>query len=637
MCGLVGFWECVPRSRDESYHILDSMTDALRHRGPDDRGIWFDEQQGMGLGHRRLSIIDLSQSGHQPMCSHSDCSFISYNGEIYNTQELKSTLGTRINWRGGSDTEVLLECLDRWGVEQTLPQLNGMFAFAFWNRSEQTLTLVRDRLGIKPLYYQISTQRVLFSSELKGMTSHPNYDDELNRQAVGMFLRHSYIPSPCSIDQKTCKLRPGHCLTIRKTKAGFQWKEECWWNLSNIIESQAEDRCSSSEEEVSLELQHLIADAAQKRLVSDVPVGAFLSGGIDSSTLVGLLSQNASAPLRTFTIGFHEQDYNEAVTARKIARHFQTDHVEQYVSAEMSQQVIPELPLLYDEPFADLSQIPTYLVSRLARESVTVALSGDGGDELFGGYQRYRTHDRIWKQIGWLPRSLRVTLGKILKKISVWGGKGTLFRKGRLLGMAMQSRDGMELYDRLHRHWKMSSEVAMGIEEPPPFSSDFPCSPKGIAYIEQMMWRDSLTYLPDDILTKVDRASMAVGLEVRVPLLDHRIVEKVWGWPQHLKLEANQTKKPLRRILATLVPGSILNAKKQGFGVPMGDWLKGPLRDWAESLISEDRLKREGIFHPIPIRAKWEEHLDGKADWHYYLWDVLMFQLWYEARKSSQV
>ncbi len=603
------------------------MAASLAHRGPDDCGVWIDAPAGLGLGHRRLAIFDLSPTGRQPM--HSSCGrfTIVYNGEIYNHRELRDELQSRgCTFRGTSDTEVLLEAVAHWGLKETLGRANGMFAFALWDRNERTLTLARDRIGIKPLYYGWAGKTFLFASELKALRRHPQFEPVIDRSALALLLEHSYIPAPTSIYQDVNKLPAGTTLTVASDGAPDGPRPIPYWSLGKIAERGRHEPFSGTGAEAVDALEELLRDAVRIRTRADVPLGAFLSGGIDSSTVVALMQAQDAQPVKAFTIGFDVPEYDESGHAASIAAHLGVEHFQHRVTAAEAQAVIPQLPTLYDEPFADSSQIPTYLVSRLAREHVTVSLSGDGGDELFGGYNRYDHIGRIWKKIAWLPLPLRKPAARILQATRSLRGKPGK-EKGVWTGV-LEARTAGRLYHFLNRHWRFPENVVLGGHPQSTLLSQFESRPDRDSFLEEMMFVDTLTYLPECILTKVDRASMGVSLEARVPLLDHRVVEFAWSLPAQRKVVAGADKWPLRELLARHVPTHVFDRPKVGFGVPIDSWLRGPLRDWAEDLLSEERLAREGYLNPAPIREKWSQHLAGEYDWHYLLWDVLMFEAW---------
>ncbi len=660
MCGIAGLIDIRRQLGGEDLRAVAlSMSHALRHRGPDDGGTWIDAENGVAFGHRRLSIIDLSPAGHQPMTSHDGRHVICYNGEIYNFRDLRGELEAGgAPFRGHSDTEVLLAAVDAWGVAGALKRCNGMFAFALWDQAERTLILARDRLGEKPLYFGWDGGAFLFGSEMSALAAWRGFAPEIDRGALALSLRHNYIPAPYSIYKGIYKLPPA---TILRLTPGLQDRDpgletlarhfEPFWSAREVAEQGSTEPFSGTDAEAVEALDTCLRAAVDSRTVSDVPLGAFLSGGIDSSTVVALMQAQSARPVKTFSIGFHEAGFNEAEHAKAVAAHLGTDHTELYVTPREAQDVIPSLPELYDEPFADSSQIPTFLVSQLARGKVTVSLSGDGGDELFGGYNRYFWAETIWRKVGWLPAPGRHALSKFLTCASpaTWqrlfdmadpimpgrlrqqrGGE-KLYKLARIL-----STNGQEaLYMRLLSHWNEPSNVVLESEEPRTILTDPARWARLESFTARMMYLDTVNYLPDDILTKVDRASMAVGLEARVPLLDHRVVEFAWRLPMHMKVRDGQGKWVLRQVLERYVPRKLFERPKMGFGVPIDLWLRGPLRDWAEALLDESRLRREGFFDPAPIRRLWAEHLSGRANWQYDLWDVLVFQAWHEAQKRK--
>lgn len=623
------------------------MARRIEARGPDDAGVWVDKASGISLAHRRLSIIDLSPAGHQPMVSPCGRFVLVYNGEIYNHVDLRAKLeaeGGHFDWHGHSDTETLLAALRHWGVEEALQRLNGMFAFALWNVQERLLFLARDRMGEKPLYYGRSDGTFLFGSELKALAAHPDWKGEIDREALTLFLRHNYVPAPWSIYQDIRKLPAAHFVIVRE-RGRTIGEPQCYWNLSEVAERGATDACSESGE-LTDTLDELLRDSVRLRMEADVPLGAFLSGGIDSSTVVALMQAQSSRPVNTFSIGFYEASYNEAKHAKVVARHLGTDHTELYVTPEEAMAVIPKLPDIYDEPFSDSSQIPTFLVSRLARQHVTVCLSGDGADELFCGYSRYLLGYRVWQKLRLLPPVARKSLSwacdhapghgldriqrMLPKRFQLSSLADRLPKFAEVLG----HREGNLFYRELVSHWKQPDQIVRGGHEPETLlchSAQLPVLP-GLR--ERMMYLDMITYLPDNILVKVDRASMAVSLEARVPLLDHRIVEFALRVPTEYKYGKGKGKWLLRQVLYRYVPRKLIERPKMGFGVPIEHWLRGPLREWAEALLEEKRLREEGFFDPMPIRRIWSEHLSGQRRWHYYLWDVLMFQAWLENKKQ---
>jgi asparagine synthase (glutamine-hydrolysing) len=623
------------------------MARRIQHRGPDDAGVWLNEEGDLALAHQRLAIIDLTPAGHQPMISPCGRFTLVYNGEIYNHQDLRAELedeGGHFDWCGHSDTETLLAALRHWGVEGALQRLNGMFAFALWDNAKRNLFLARDRMGEKPLYYGCSGGSFLFGSELKSLVAHPHWQGDIDRNALTLYMRHNYVPAPWSIYQGISKLPPAHFVVVRDS--GQEVSEpQRYWDLGQIAESGAAGAKGTPEELVD-ELDGLLRDAVFRRMAADVPLGAFLSGGFDSTVVAALMQAQSAQPVKTFTIGFHEKDYNEAEHAMAVARHLGTDHTEFYVSPEEAVAVIPRLPAIWDEPFSDSSQIPTLLVSELARKHVTVSLSGDGGDELFFGYKRYTQGYQLWRTLRLFPLPLRQVLGRLMQAVP----GAQLERLVRLLPKRLQvphladrlpklaevikENSGESYYQRLVSHWKDPAAVVRGGVEPDTLFDTPERLPKLPGLRERMMYLDSLTYLPDDILTKVDRASMAVSLEARVPLLDHRVVEFAWRVPTSLKYRDGKGKWLLREVLYRYVPRELMERPKMGFGVPIEHWLRGSLREWGEELLGEKRLQEEGLFDPAPIRKMWHEHVTGKRRWHYYLWDVLMFQAWLEHWKQ---
>lgn len=657
MCGFVGFLGGVPPYDGAGdMDVLRRMNDTIAHRGPDDAGYWHDTDCRIGLGHRRLSIIDLSPAGHQPMQSASCRYMIAFNGEIYNHLLLREQLesgGRAPVWRGHADTETLLAGFDAWGIQGTIGRAIGMFAFAVWDRETSTLTLARDRIGEKPLYYgwQGNGSRAVFvfGSELKALRAHPSFEQKINRGALSLQLRHNYIPAPYSIYEGIAKLQPGSLLTVSLKQR--EPKVTRYWSGFEATESGVANPFAGTAEQAVDELEILLKDAVRQQMMADVPLGAFLSGGIDSSTVVALMQVQSSRPVKTFSIGFHEEGYNEAEHAKAVAKHLGTEHTELYVTAGQAMAVIPRLPTLYDEPFSDSSQIPTFLVSQLARQHVTVSLSGDAGDELFCGYNRYQMTANLWSKMSAGPLPLRRLAAKGLTSVSPqsWNKlagavESLLPRSLRFANVGdklhkgagvLDSQSVDALYSRLASHWQVPAAVVVDGYEPPTLLSSAAHIGSGLDNVQRMMALDMLTYLPDDILVKVDRAAMGVSLETRVPFLDHRVVEFAWRLPQSVKLRDGQTKWALRQVLYRHVPRALIERPKMGFGVPIGDWLRGPLQEWAESLLDQSRLKNDGFFHVEAIRGKWREHLSGQRNWQYHLWDVLMFQAWLQHQEAS--
>ncbi len=629
MCGVAGLFDPARRQSDHALRaIAAGMGQALAHRGPDDQDQWVDASAGIGLAHQRLAIIDLTSGGRQPMTSSGGQHVLVFNGEIYNHLQLRQELATTgVSFRGHSDTETLVEAIACWGLEATLARTNGMFALAVWDVAARRLLLARDRLGIKPLYYGWLGEQFVFGSELKALAAHPAFDAVIDRDALCSLLQHSYVAGPHSIYRGISKLQPGHCLTVDANDTPSTPTSTSYWSVKDVAQRGVTDCFTGTSDEAVEQLDRLLAEAVRMRLMADVPLGAFLSGGVDSSAIVALMQRQLDHPVRTFSIGFEEPRYDEAKYARSVAQHLGTEHTELMVTSAEARDVIPRLPALYDEPFADSSQIPTFLVAQLAREHVTVALSGDGGDELFGGYDRYSFIANLWRNIGWLPRGVRRGVAPLLRAAGCLPGRRG--RQCRTLATMIGAASGRHLYRDAHTHWKNPASVVIGGDVPDSQFQHCENWARRDHLTEELMAIDFETYLPDDILTKVDRASMGVGLEARVPLLDHRVVEFAWSLPFEMKVRAGQTKWPLRRVLDRYVPRTLIERPKVGFGVPLDTWLRGPLRDWAEDLLSESRLRRDAFFHPAPVREKWQQHLDGTHDWHYYLWDILMFQAWY--------
>ncbi len=654
MCGFVGFLSSKQVSHAEATQaLLERMADAISHRGPDSVGYWSAAAHNIGLAHRRLAIIDLSHAGAQPMTSVSGRYVIAFNGEIYNHATLRADLGGV--WRSQSDTEALLAGFDAWGIQATVAKCIGMFAFAVWDTHTLTLSLGRDRLGEKPLYYGWQGHGdgavFLFGSELKALKKHPAFEADIDRDALCLFMRHSYIPAPYSIYQGIAKLEPGCLLTVSAAQPSPVIQR--YWSPVQVAQAGVTAPFAGTPTQAVDTLEELLKSAVQQQMVADVPLGAFLSGGIDSSTVVALMQAQSDLPVKTFTIGFIEESYNEAVHAKAVAQHLGTDHTELYVSPQQALDVIPKLPHLYCEPFADSSQIPTFLVSQLARQQVTVSLSGDAGDELFGGYNRYVLADKLWRRLSAVPVAGRRCAAHGIRAVSpsTWNAMAKplqavlphSLRQANLGDKLHKAADVIaapsldRLYLGLVSQWADPTSVVIGGTEPPTQLTGLAPDLQGLDDIQRMMVLDTLTYLPDDILTKIDRAGMGVSLEGRVPFLDHRVVEFAWKLPQNLKLRDGLGKWVLREVLYRYVPKALIERPKMGFGVPIGDWLRGPLHDWAEDLLAEDRLQREGFFHPAPIRQKWAEHLSGLRNWQHQLWPVLMFSAWLQDQDSIKM
>jgi asparagine synthase (glutamine-hydrolysing) len=630
MCGITGCLSVT--AQGDIGPILRRMTDTVAHRGPDDAGHWVDASRGIGLGHRRLSIVELSPLGHQPMMSACGRYVLVFNGEIYNHLALRPDLGS-LPWRGHADTETLLGCFTRHGVEASLPRLVGMFAFAVWDRHEAVLTLARDRLGEKPLYFgwqgQGGQAAFVFGSELKALRAHPAFQGDIDRDALCQLLRHDCIAAPHSIYRGIRKLEPGCSMTVSLSRPEPQIR--AYWSLAEVARRGATtDRFAGSPADAVDALAALLTRAVAEQSVADVPLGAFLSGGIDSSTVVALMQAQSRRPVRTFAIGFHEPAYDEAAYAAAVARHLGTEHTELYVSADQAMAVIPRLPALYDEPFGDSSQIPTFLVSQLARQHVSVSLSGDAGDELFCGYPRYLASARRWRQVSALPAPLRRCLAAGLAALPA--GLARHARWQRALAL-LRCATPEEVYGVVTSHWLDPAAVVLGGREPPARLADVSAL-SALDGVSRTMALDLLGYLPDDILTKLDRASMAVSLETRVPFLDHRVVEFACTLPLAYKLRGGQAKWPLRQVLQRYVPAGLVERPKMGFALPLDGWLRGPLRAWAESLLDESALRREGYLDASAVRSAWQQHLAGGVNRQHELWNILMFQAWRRANTA---
>ncbi|MHB8486129.1 MAG: asparagine synthase (glutamine-hydrolyzing) [Candidatus Acidiferrales bacterium] len=652
MCGIAGFLNVDGMQTAEALGAAaQTMARTLRHRGPDDEGVWVDSSSGIALAHRRLSILDLSPAGHQPMISESGRYVISYNGEIYNFLELRRKLehetGAKLRLRGSSDTEVMLACFERWGVEESLVQWNGMFAFAVWDRKKKALFLARDRFGEKPLYYARMGRSFLFASELKALRAHPDFSGEIDRDALALYLRYNCIPAPRTIFRGVWKLPPGTWTCVTRDEHENP-SAIPYWSLRETVERSMANPFRGTGEEAAAELESLLRDAVKIRMLADVPVGVFLSGGIDSSLVAALMQAEGPRPVRSFSIGISESAYDESRDARDVARHLGTEHCEFRVTPAEALATIPDLASVYDEPFADSSQIPTLLLAKLARQFVTVGLSGDGGDEMFGGYNRHVWSGRLATAIRVTPAFSRRLTGAAIRRVSTesWDRWFEWLRpvlppklrhrvpgcKLHKLADVLAAPDPVSAYQRLVSHWRNPSEVVVGASE---ISRNFSESPQGLNYAEKMMFFDAKTYLPDDILVKVDRATMAASLEARVPYLDPRVVEFAWRLGFASKIRRGEGKIPLRSILYRHVPRDLVDRPKFGFGIPLDSWLRGPLREWAEALLDEKRLRNEGYFDPLPIRRIWTDHLAGQGAWQYHLWDILMFEEWLEKNGTA--
>lgn len=645
MCGLAGFLN----RQAPNGALAVAMANALSHRGPDSCGLWCDPEAGLALAHRRLAILDVSPAGAQPMLSTCGKYIIALNGEIYNHLDLRREINGRsvasIPWRGHSDTETLLEGIAMWGVEEALRRCVGMFAIALWDRSRRELVLARDRMGEKPLYFGWQGDSFVFGSELKALAAHPAWRGEVDRDALTLFMRYGYVPLPYSIWRGVRKLLPGSYLKIPgDAQVGVSPAPTFYWRARDAavagIRADLDDLAAA--DELDGQLRRSVAG----QMVADVPLGAFLSGGVDSSAIVALMQVQSARPVRTFSIGFAESDYDEAAHAKAVAEHLGTDHTELYVAPEDALAIIPRLPEMFDEPFGDSSQIPTHLVAAMARRHVTVSLSGDGGDEVFGGYNRYSWGREVWRRAAPLPRTLRYGMGRVVTAVSpaTWDRIGGMLPPGmrqptlgdrlhKLAGV-IDVNDTDELYRRLVSTHRDPARLVIGGRESPIWADEeaaaFAMHPRGGDFTERMMFHDLVGYMADDILTKVDRAAMACSLETRVPFLDHRLVEFAWSLPLHMKIRHGRGKWLLRQVLYRYVPERLIERPKQGFGIPLDSWLRGPLRDWAEALLDEARLRDEGFLEARQVRVRWAEHCSGRRNWQHWLWNVLMFQAWRE-------
>ena len=634
MCGITGFYN-LNKTQEQSTQIITKMLDAIVHRGPDDCGIW--QQGGLTLGHRRLSIHDLTKAGHQPMHSVDNRFTIVFNGEIYNFEELRIELGVT-QWRGHSDTEVMLAAISIWGIKKALEKFNGMFAFALWDAKEETLTLARDRFGEKPLYYYHHNGVFAFASEIKSLEADPELELTIDRSALTHQLETAYIPAPLSIYTHVKKLQPGGVLTF-SVKQGV---DVCsYWVLAEQI-SKAKQNMFSCEQEAVEVLEDTLKKAVKLRMAADVPLGGFLSGGVDSSLILALMQCQSDRPVNSFSIGFDVPGYNEAEYAKEVANYLGTNHHEQYLTPKDALDIIPKLGAMFDEPFSDSSQIPTYLVSAMAKKHVTVCLSGDGGDELFSGYKRYTAIPELWGKIERIP--CKRLFAKILKNMPVnileklffflrplaekYGRAGAIGPKVKRFGEWIQAQNVDDLYSLSMKHWKNAKQVVIRSEHGNIWS---PSSDSLENQLEKMMYQDSIAYLPGDILTKVDRTGMSVSLEGRIPLLDPAVAEVAWRMPINMKQKGDCGKWALKQVLYKYLPKEMMERPKMGFGVPIHMWLKEDLKEWACDLLSESRLTKQGLYHPKLITEKLTKHLSGEENNAAYLWDVLMVQAWLDA------
>lgn len=646
MCGISGFLSPVGRfDGDTLGSIVTTMSNALQHRGPDGRGIWVDSARGLALGHRRLAIQDLSEAGRQPMVSACGRYVITYNGEVYNFLELRHELrALGHSFRGHSDTEVILAAVREWGLVKTLQRAQGMFAFGLWDRDSHTLTLARDRAGKKPLYYGWCGASLLFGSELKALRHHPDFDARIDRDALGLFLQYSWIPAPHSIYRQIHKLLPGTYLNITAETPPGEGTPRSYWSAREVAERGEARPFSGSLEAAVDELDRLLEDAIKGRMIADVDLGALLSGGIDSSAVVALMQKTSRRPIKTFTIGFEDPEFNEAEHAAAIASHLGTEHTELYVNARQTLEVIPRLPEIYDEPLADASAIPTFIVSQLARSQVTVALSGDGGDELFGGYTRYLSTLRQWDKWKRYPRPLRHGAAAAMAWLAQAGHARSvqpvppghtpgrpLFAKLDKKSKRLGARDPLDLFARVSSYCADPTRLVPGARRVPTALSDPRLQPTVHDALQKMMYLDFVGFMVDDILVKVDRASMAVSLELRSPFLDHRIVEFAWSLPLEQRIGPGGGKYVLRKLLERYIPRTLTERPKRGFNVPIAEWLRGPLRPWAEELLDPGRLREQGLLNAGEVRRLWHQHLAGWGNRKNIVWSLLMFQAWLET------
>lgn len=647
MCGIAGFFTPNQRIGSNSEFIIQRMVDSLSHRGPDDFGVWLDKNKSIALGHRRLAIVDTSQGGHQPMLSASGRYVLIFNGEIYNHKAIRHELnacgsvqGNSVNWRSESDTETLIEAIDAWGVDEALKECVGMFAIAVWDLHEETLVIARDRFGEKPLYYCWLNGVFIFASEIKAMREHPAFSHVVDRNALNLQLSLSYIPAPYSIYEGVKKLPAGTWLKVDMKAGGTQRDPIRYWSIEDVAINGQSNPFVGTESDALNALESILTESIRGQMISDVPLGAFLSGGIDSSLITAVMQKLSPTPIKTFSIGFDEKSHDEAAHAKSVAKYLGTDHVELYVSPKEMLAVIPRLHSVFDEPFADSSQIPTILLAELTRNSVKVALSGDGGDELFGGYNRYTKGIGIYNKFNRVPMAVKALLAKLMTLssdglLALLGDKLPLGRSSENLRKILDvitSVDEYMVYQRLVSPWHHKQSLVIG-GSMPDFNLTRQCGwPSLESFEHRMMLFDAMTYLCDDILVKVDRACMAASLETRAPFLDHRLAEFAWKLPLHLKIRDGRGKYLLRELLYKSVPAKLVARPKKGFSVPLSSWLRGPLRDWAESLLDESRIRREHYFDPVQVRKIWRQCLAGRSGSHFRVWNILMFQSWLEGQ-----
>jgi asparagine synthase (glutamine-hydrolysing) len=642
MCGIAGFITNKKYSNNELVNAVSIMSDEIFYRGPDSNGVWTDNNKGIALSHRRLSVLDVSCAGHQPMVSNTGRYVLTFNGEIYNHNSLRKRIGSGHLWKGRSDTETLLAAFEVWGIKRTLIDCEGMFAFAVWDRKKSTLIMSRDKLGEKPLYYGWQSNTFMFASDLNALKKHIDFIGNIDREALSLFVQYNYIPAPYSIYSGIKKIMPGEIISMPLDS--MKIKEEFYWNLDEVVKTSISDKFTGSFDYAVETLDNVLSNAVKKQMISDVSIGAFLSGGIDSSAIVSLMQKNSMNKVKTFTIGFNEKHHDEATYAKEIAAHLGTDHTELYVTSQHALEVIPKLHSIYSEPFADSSQIPTFLIGQLAKKDVTVSLSGDGGDELFAGYNRYILSDKLWNGISRVPIHIRNIISNIMLNInpryyqklnnlshsnSLFSNLGYKLQKGSSL-LNLKSEE--ELYMQFVSSWLDESSIVIGVDSALK-TNNLSNLLDNESFIHKMMLMDMKTYLPDDILCKVDRASMYNSLETRMPFLDKSVIEFAWSLPMDMKIHSSGGKKVLREMLYNYVPKKMMERPKTGFSIPLAEWLRSDLRDWAEYLIS--RIENEDFFHFQPIQKKWNEHLSGKKDWSHSLWSILVFQDWHENNKRK--
>ena len=642
MCGIAGFIDLNGFSLLQAQNIGKSMGKAIQHRGPDDSGLWIEKDYGVVLVHQRLAILDLTQFGHQPMLSGSGRYVICFNGEIYNHKQLRSELdlnGEAPNWRGHSDTETILACFDAYGIKQTLKKLVGMFSIALWDKSTKQIFLARDRMGEKPLYYGKHGKLLLFSSELKALHAHPNFSPNINKDSLSLYIRYNYIPQPFSIYRGIKKLPPGHFVRLKQNT-----KPEPFYSLSHTVTSGKMNIFKGSETEVINRVENTLKNTVKSQMQSDVPLGAFLSGGVDSSLILALMQEQQSRRVQSFSIGFDDKNYNEAPFAKKIAKYIGTDHSELYVDARQARNIIPYLPKIYDEPFSDSSQIPTLLLTQFAKKSVKVSLSGDGGDEIFGGYNRYTWVKRSWPKFRYIPKPFKNLMAKLITSIppsrwniiaepilSIMPQKFQYVNFGdklHKLSSILNCVSTEELYRTLISNCDTPNDIVISGKEPKTKLNFDDGILNALSNVEKLMFYDTLMYLSDDILVKVDRAAMNFSLETRAPFLDHRLIDLAWQLPFNFKIRNGINKWCLRELLYKRIPKQLIERPKMGFGVPIGDWLKGPLREWVFDLLDKKRMEQSGYFKTSEIHERLEQHISGKKNWQYFLWNILMFETW---------